>query len=138
MTPRESENDMKTIASTKLTALLASVVAMAILAPSPVLAQYHTTGSAKGGATKLMRAYAIEKLQAKSTVASPAMSCENCKDVAVIVHEHKFKGASKPNVLGSTKTVYQHQCPNCRNEWKVTGHGKNKVRVAKHLCASCL
>jgi len=129
---------MKTTPATKLTAILATLVVMAIVAPAPLMAQYHTRGSAKGGATKLMRTYAIEQLQPKLAVSNPAMSCENCKDVAVTVREHKFKGASKPQVLVSKKTVVRHLCPDCRNEWKVVGHGKDKVKVAVHSCASCL
>lgn len=132
---------MKTTIKNRLSAILAITVASGLLFSLPLNAQVHTRGSAKGGATKLMRDYASKKLRTESVTNTQLMSCEKCKDIVVTVRDRKFKGAgSKPAVLrsGPTKKVLRHLCEDCSTQWKVTGHGKNKVSVAKHECAKCL
>lgn len=130
---------MKTTIQKKLNAILVATMASGFLISWPLQAQVHTRGSAKGGASKLMRTYAAEQLKAAGAERTQAMDCENCKDLLVTVRARHFKGAgTKPSISPSeTKQVLRHACSGCTTQWKVKGHGKNRVSVAKHGCSEC-
>jgi hypothetical protein len=113
------------------------LIAVLALSATAAFGQVPEKGSAKGGAMLLMKH--------RPPVSEPSnyqpMSCAKCTDTTVEVKDNEpTKGAAaKAQLAGGvpTKLVSRHGCEGCGNEWKTTGHGKAKVTVAIHKCASC-
>jgi len=77
------------------------------------------------------------------TIASnyKAMSCANCQDRFAAIPDTDTRGAGARVLVTDgplTRIVAKHLCGGCTNEWVVKGHGKAKVSVAVHKCASCI
>jgi hypothetical protein len=92
------------------------------------------------GATKLLQLSAPKATPAAIVSDYKPMPCANCKDSFVTVPDTEIKGAgARALVTGGTPTriVAKHLCGSCANEWVVKGHGKAKVSVPLHKCASC-
>lgn len=92
------------------------------------------------GAAKLLQLNAPNAAATFTTSTYTPMSCANCKDSFVTVPDTDTKGAAaRVLVTGSppTKVIAEHACGSCGNEWVITGHGKAKVSVPVHKCASC-
>ena len=60
------------------------------------------------------------------------MSCPKCKNVTVHYVEPTFR-ATEPR----DKVKTQHTCPSCNNTITVSGHGKAKKDIIKHVCQTC-
>lgn len=105
---------MKTTVTLAIAALLAATAA-------------HAEVITKGGASGLMKATAPQ-----TGKPAPAMKCADCVSEFVIVKVPTFKGT-----VPGTAILERHGCKACGTKWVTTGHGKAKVDVAVHTCASC-
>ena len=92
------------------------------------------------GATKLLQLSAPQATPVAVAAEYKPMSCANCKDSFVAVPDTEIKGAGARALVSSgtpTRIVAKHLCGTCANKWIVKGHGKAKVSVPVHQCASC-
>ena len=92
------------------------------------------------GASKLLQLSAPKVTPVAIVSDHKPMPCANCKDNFVTIPDTEIKGAgAKALVTGGspTRIVAKHLCGSCANEWVVKGHGKAKVSVPAHKCASC-
>ena len=89
--------------------------------------QGQEKGSAKGGASLLMKA-----IPPASGPAYVPMSCARCKSEFTRRAEVTTKG-TRPN----TYLVERHLCTGCDTTIATVGHGKAKRDVATHKCTSC-
>ncbi|HXG49346.1 MAG TPA: hypothetical protein VNO52_17105 [Methylomirabilota bacterium] len=86
------------------------------------------------GAEKLVQLQRIETtkdLEALQPGDLVAMSCPKCKNITV-TYVTKEKGHIETTTAG-----IKHTCPGCQNKIEVTGHGKAKKNVVKHVCQKC-
>jgi len=126
---------MKTKFTPKLATVTAFAVALGLFTLAPLAGQAQEKGSAKGGATLLLKP-AIPS----STADYQPMACANCRDTVVTIRDTEFKGAgAKAQLSGgpATRMIVKHGCGACTNDWVVKGHGKAKVDVPVHKCGSC-
>jgi hypothetical protein len=126
---------MRTTLTPKLATVAAFTVALSLFTLAPLAVTAQEQGSAKGGATLLMKP-AIPF----STTDYKPMACANCKDTVVAIPDTDFKGAgARAQLSGGTPTinVVKHLCTACSNDWVVKGHGKAKAEVPVHKCATC-
>jgi len=92
------------------------------------------------GATKLLRLSAPQVTPVAVASDYKPMSCANCKDSFVAVPDTEIKGAGARALVSNgtpTRIVAKHLCGTCANKWVVKGHGKAKVSIPVHQCASC-
>ena len=121
---------MKTKTDTWLLSIALAAVAV-ILSAADSSAQEK--GTAKGGATQLMRPVRTpQDLGDLKPGDMMVMSCPKCKNVTVSYVEPTFK-ATEPK----EKVKNQHTCPSCGTTTAVEGHGKAKKDVLKHVCTTC-
>ena len=98
------------------------------------------THAQEKGATKLLQLSAPQVTPVAIASEYKPMSCANCKDSFVAVPDTEIKGAGARALVSSgtpTRIVAKHLCGTCANKWVVKGHGKAKVSVPVHQCASC-
>ncbi|HVR35299.1 MAG TPA: hypothetical protein VMS21_05550 [Methylomirabilota bacterium] len=84
-------------------------------------------GSAKGGATKLMRGSSVTSAESVET----AMSCPTCKNERFERKVVSSKGAGHKIVQGT-----RHLCKDCVTTKNTVGHGKAKRMVTTHECCA--
>lgn len=103
--------------------------------------QAQESGTAKGGASKLMQ---FERPAPKSETSASEksdfkpMSCKKCTNLAFDRPVIVFKGGA--SLLFSeppTERIVHHQCEGCSTSFKVVGHGKAKTQVPQHACTGC-
>jgi hypothetical protein len=103
--------------------------------------QAQESGTAKGGAAKLMQfdrpAPKAETPASEKSDFKP-MSCKKCTNLAFDRPVIVFKGGASL-LFGEppTEQVVQHQCTGCITTFKVVGHGKAKTQVPQHACTGC-
>lgn len=107
------------------------IIALALFAGVAGAARGQETGSAKGGATKLLQLNGSLVTPKSEPSDYKPMSCAKCKDEYVSRVDWTARGAYKPTV-----TYAKHLCGGCGNEWTVVGHGKAKRDIATHTCSS--
>jgi len=121
--------------------IVAFAIAVALFAGITATGNAQEKGSAKGGATKLIQ---LNTPKAAAPITMPdykLMSCANCKDSVITVRDTDTRGAGARTLVSGgarTKTIANHLCNACGNEWVVSGHGKATTFLAVHTCASCL
>ncbi len=111
----------------------AFAVALLTIAATATIAQ-------EKGASKLLQLSAPQATPVAVASEYKPMSCANCKDSFVAVPDTEIKGAGARALVSSgtpTRIVAKHLCGACANKWVVKGHGKAKVGVPVHQCASC-
>lgn len=117
-----------------LKALCVSTFVAGLLASAALPAYGAESGSAKGGASKLLSLSQI-KTPVEAEALKPgdaiAMVCSKCKSVSVEYITQDSKHLAKM-VVGE-----KHLCPGCRSTIEVVGHGKNKTEVVRHVCKEC-
>ena len=109
-------------------------LAAIIMACLPGNVRAADTGTARGGATKLMEMNQI-KTQAQAEALKPgdsmAMVCSKCK--SVVVHNVTTeKGHIKTMTVGE-----KHLCPGCKSTMEVVGVQKGAHTEVKHVCQKC-
>ena len=90
-------------------------------------------GSARGGATDLIMKPITTQAEADALKPGDemAMVCSKCK--SVVTHRVTTeKGHIKTMTVGE-----KHACPGCSSTIEVTGFGKGKQDVVKHVCGKC-
>lgn len=132
---------MKTNQISQMGRLCGAVIALALFTGISGFAYAQDTGSAKGGATKLLELSGTQiSVQSQSRQLKPMM-CTLCKDtVTQTKADLTTQGAGAMALLaGGTpnRQVSTHTCPECGTKWSFSGHGKAKVRTATHTCPSC-
>lgn len=140
----DMSNLERPIMKTRLTTtvrLAGWAVALALLAGPTTKGVAQEKGSARGGATLLLK-LTRPKAAPKAGAAAPrAMACANCSDRLVRVPDPEPKGAGAKALLAGgppTKLVARHQCAGCTTQWVVKGHGKAKTSQPVHQCPACL
>lgn len=128
----------RTTANLTLTA--AFTLALTLFAATPFQLHAQDKGSAKGGAARLMQLTAPKPVTPPTVQAATSTNCKGCKDRKVTVRNKDYKGAGGRALLSAgapTKVITRHECQQCRNDWRVSGHGKASVSVPVHACVSC-
>jgi heme A synthase len=118
---------MKTTSINPIARLTGLTVIAVLLAFAAGEARAQEKGSAKGGASLLMRPTAPV-----TTSDYKPMSCAKCKDEYVKRTDWTARGANKPVI-----TVARHLCAGCETTIATEGFGKAKRDVATHKCTSC-
>jgi hypothetical protein len=94
------------------------------------------TGTAKGGAGKLIQLKPIQTV-ADADAVEPGdmvvMSCPKSKDSWATVVPPPGKTGAMPD----TKSVMRHECPGCEHKYVTEGHGKAKTDKLVHTCKKC-
>jgi hypothetical protein len=130
---------MKTTITTKTAVTVGLTMVLGLLAVPTMTLNAADSGTVKG-ATVLMRLNAPNLATADFTPAVKPMSCTRCTDTVVTVRDTDTRGAGAKTLIAGgapTRTVAQHGCAACGNEWVIKGHGKAKEAVAIHKCGSC-
>ena len=120
---------------TKIGRIIGLAIAVALFTVSATAANAQAKG-----ASKLLQLSAPKATPVAIVSDFKPISCANCKDSFVTVPDTEIKGAAaRALVTGGapTRIVAKHLCGTCANEWVVKGHGKAKVSVPAHKCASC-
>lgn len=112
--------------------LIGSTLAVALMLATTWTAQAQEKGSAKGGATLLLKpiktAQDIEALKPGDAV---VMSCPKCKTITVTYVE-TTKGHIKEE-----KAKQEHLCPGCQTKIETQGVGKAAKDEVVHVCKKC-
>jgi predicted RNA-binding Zn-ribbon protein involved in translation (DUF1610 family) len=107
-------------------------LAVALMFTMAGTAQAQEKGSAKGGASLLLKPVKttqdIEALQPGDAV---VMSCAKCKTITVNYVE-TTKGHIKEE-----KVKQEHLCPGCGTKIETKGVGKSAKDVVTHVCKKC-
>lgn len=107
-------------------------LAVALMLATAGTAQAQEKGSAKGGASLLLKPIKttedVAKLEPGDMV---AMSCPKCKTITVTYVE-TTKGHIKEE-----KAKTEHLCPGCETKFETKGHGKAKKDEVVHICKKC-
>lgn len=123
---------MKTNRISALARLSGLAIALALFASAGGEAKAQDTGTAKGGATKLLQPNGSLVTPKVAPDTSQPMSCPKCQDKVFKTKDYSARGANKPYV-----TFVRHLCDGCSDTITVTGHGKAKQDVVTHKCTSC-
>lgn len=123
---------MKTQRINSLARLTGLTIALALFAGVAGGASAQETGTAKGGATKLLQLNGSLVTPKAEPDNSKPMSCAMCKNEYLKTKDWAARGANKPYV-----TLVRHLCDGCADTITVTGHGKAKHDVVTHKCTSC-
>jgi len=119
---------MKTFVRT----VVGSAVALALLLAMAGPVQAQEKGSARGGATQLLKPIKtvgdLEGLKAGDAV---VMSCPKCKTMTVSYVE-RTKGQ-----VTEGKLKEAHLCPGCETKIETTGQGKAAKDTVIHVCKKC-
>jgi hypothetical protein len=116
-------------------------IAAALFAGVTATGNAQEKGSAKGGATWLMQLNAPEATALITIPDYKPMACAHCKDRVITVRDSDTRGAGARTLVSGgapTKTIANHLCNACSNDWVVSGHGKATAFRAVHTCAACL
>jgi hypothetical protein len=114
-------------------ALMLAAVAGLLWLPASVMAQ---TGTAKGGAGKLIQLKPIQTVEDARSVEpgdTVVMSCPKCKDSWATIVPPPGKTGAVPDV----QKVMRHECPGCEHKFVTEGHGKAKTDKLVHVCKNC-
>src|SRR5262245_52038988 len=120
---------------TRLTKVIATLCCMATVVAFIITASAADTGSAKGGASELMKLKPIKTVEDVTALKAEdqvVMACPKCKSIYVtrVVKENK-PGQSRQ--VAAT----EHLCPGCGNKIAYKGHGKAGKEEITHVCKSC-
>jgi hypothetical protein len=134
------EHIMNARSTTRLTLAVTAALALGLFAATPFQLQAQDKGSTKGGATKLMQATAPKMAEMKPAQTHASAKCKNCTDRKVTVRNTDYRGAGGRALTSAgapTKVVTRHECQQCRNEWRISGHGKTAKSIPVHACVAC-
>jgi hypothetical protein len=126
--------------TTTLAATTVIALALGLFAATPFQLRAQATGTAKGGGTRLMELTAPRQTTPKAVEAPKAMKCKDCANITSSVRDSDPKGAGARALLSGkapTRQVVRHGCATCKNEWRITGHGKAKTSTPVHKCEAC-
>lgn len=108
-----------------------SLAAAVVLIPAWT-AQGQEKGSAKGGATLLLKPVkTMEDVETLKPGDAVVMSCPKCKTITVSYVE-TTKGRVKEE-----KTKQEHLCPGCETKIETKGVGKGAQTEVTHVCKKC-
>ena len=114
------------------TLLLGSSLAVALMVATTWTAQAQEKGSAKGGATLLLKPIkTTQDLEALKPGDAVVMTCPKCKSTTVTYVE-TTKGHIKDE-----KVKIEHLCPGCETKIETTGIGKAAKGEVSHVCKKC-
>ena len=107
-------------------------LAVALMLATAATAQAQEKGSAKGGASLLLKpiktAQDVEALQPGDAV---VMSCAKCKTITV-----HYVEATKGQIKDE-KVKQEHLCPGCQTKIETKGVGKAAGSAVAHVCKKC-
>src|SRR5262245_40279643 len=114
------------------TLLLGSSLAVALVVATAWTAQAQEKGSAKGGATLLLKPIkSTEDVQALKPGDAVVMTCPKCQ-TNTITYIETTKGHIKEE-----KGKTEHLCPGCETKIETTGVGKAAKAEVTHVCKKC-
>jgi hypothetical protein len=106
--------------------------AVALLASAALPVHAQEKGSAKGGATLLLKPIkATGDIEALKPGDAVVMSCPKCKTITVTYVE-TTKGHVKEE-----KAKLEHLCPGCQTKIETKGVGKGASTEVTHVCNKC-
>jgi hypothetical protein len=112
--------------------LLGSSLAVALALATPQSAQSQEKGSARGGATQLLKPIkTVQDLEGLKAGDAVVMSCPKCKTMTISYVE-RTKGQ-----VTEEKIKQEHLCPGCETKIETTGFGKAKKDQVVHVCKKC-
>lgn len=112
--------------------ILGSSLALALMLAAMQPAQAQEKGSAKGGASQLLKPIkTVQDLEGLKAGDAVVMSCPKCKTITVSYVE-KTKGH-----ITEEKVKQEHLCPGCETKIVTTGQGKAAKDTVVHTCKKC-